>query len=332
MIDQIKALFGSDASLLIILGTVFAGTFLVGVMLLSIREKGRRQQSITRLILGRRGRRAAEEAKAETQWMPSGLVQAGQRLASGAGFSVRLDEKLEQAGLPMRAGEFVALTAVCAVLGGVFSTILLPNIVFVLFLAALAALIPYGWLPRARGKRQKAMSEQLGDVLSILASSVRAGHSFLQALDQVAKEISDPSATEFQRVVSEIRLGRGVDDAMVAMADRIESEDLRWAVMAVNIQREVGGNLAEVLDIVATTVRERAYIMRQVKVLSAEGRFSIAILSALPFLLFLYLLVVNPDYVGLLFSTTVGRILLIAGSTLMGLGIFVMTRIVKIDV
>jgi tight adherence protein B len=176
------------------------------------------------------------------------------------------------------------------------------------------------------------MSEQLGDVLSILASSVRAGHSFLQALDQVAKEIHDPSATEFQRVVSEIRLGRGVDEAMIAMADRIDSEDLRWAVMAVNIQREVGGNLAEVLDIVATTVRERAYIMRQVKVLSAEGRFSIAILSALPFLLFLYLMVVNPDYVGLLFSTTVGRILLIVGSTLMGLGIFTMTRIVKIDV
>jgi len=134
------------------------------------------------------------------------------------------------------------------------------------------------------------------------------------------------------RALAEARLGVDIEDALETVAARMRSADLTWTVMAIRIQREVGGNLAEVLDIVATTVRERAYIMRQVKVLSAEGRFSIAILSALPFLLFLYLMVVNPDYVGLLFSTTVGRILLIAGSTLMGLGIFVMSRIVKIDV
>jgi tight adherence protein B len=94
----------------------------------------------------------------------------------------------------------------------------------------------------------------------------------------------------------------------------------------------VGGNLAEVLDIVANTVRERAYIHRQVKVLSAEGRISIGILASLPFGIFFYLVIVNPDYIGLLFTTTIGRILLIAGATLMGLGIFVMTRIVRIDV
>jgi tight adherence protein B len=119
---------------------------------------------------------------------------------------------------------------------------------------------------------------------------------------------------------------------MVEMADRIGSEDMRWAVMAVNIQRQVGGNLAEVLDIVANTVRERAYIHRQVKVLSAEGRISIGILSVLPFGIFLYLWLVNPEYIGLLFTNTMGRIMLIAGLSLMGLGIFVMTRIVRIDV
>jgi len=102
--------------------------------------------------------------------------------------------------------------------------------------------------------------------------------------------------------------------------------------MAVNIQRQVGGNLAEVLDIVATTVRERAYIHRQVRVLSAEGRISIGILSALPFGIFFYLTLVNPDYVGVLFTHPIGRILLVGGATLMGLGILVMTRIVRIDV
>jgi tight adherence protein B len=326
--SQLQKLLGTDAWLTLVLGAAFVATFLLAVMLLSIREKGRQRRSMSHLILGRGRKKAATE----TSWMPSGLAQAGERLATASGFSGRLDVKLEQAGLPMKAGEFVALTAVCALAGAVLGAILLTNILFALVVAVVAGLIPYAWLVRARGQRQKRMAEQLADVLSILASSLRAGHSFLQALDQVANEIKDPSAGEFHRVVSEIRLGRSIDEAMVEMADRIGSDDMRWAMMAVNIQRQVGGNLAEVLDIVANTVRERAYIHRQVKVLSAEGRISIAILSLLPFGIFFYLVIVNPDYIGLLFSTMMGRLMLIVGGALMGLGIFIMTRIVKIDV
>jgi tight adherence protein B len=148
----------------------------------------------------------------------------------------------------------------------------------------------------------------------------------------VASEISEPSATEFHRTVSEIRLGRSIDEAMIAMADRVGSEDMRWAVMAVNVQREVGGNLAEVLDIVANTVRERSYIHRQVRVLSAEGRFSIGILMALPVGLFAYLSLINPEYVSPLFTHPIGRIILVVGVSLMVAGYFVMRRVVKIDV
>jgi tight adherence protein B len=205
-------------------------------------------------------------------------------------------------------------------------------VIFVLLSAGVFSLIPYGWLLRALRKRQGLMIDQLADTLAILASSLRAGYSFLQALDTVSKEISEPSAGEFQRVVAEIRLGRPIDDALLAMAERVDSQDLRWAVIAINVQRQVGGNLAEVLDIVAKTVRERAYLRRQVNVLSAEGKFSVVILSALPFLILLYLSIVNPGYIEPLFTTTVGLILLAAGGTLMGLGIWVMTRIVKIDV
>ena len=104
---------------------------------------------------------------------------------------------------------------------------------------------------RALKKRQQALIDQLADTLSILATSLRAGYSFLQALDTVSKEIGEPSASEFQRVVAEIRLGRPIDDALVAMAHRVHSDDLRWAVIAINVQRQVGGNLAEVLDIVS---------------------------------------------------------------------------------
>jgi tight adherence protein B len=132
--------------------------------------------------------------------------------------------------------------------------------------------------------------------------------------------------------VAEIRLGRPVDDALIAMAERIDSADLRWAVIAINVQRQVGGNLAEVLDIVAATVRERAYIRRQVNVLSAEGKISVIILSAIPFGLFLYISIVNAEYIKPLFTTAPGLIMLIGGGVFMGLGIYVMTRIIKIDV
>jgi tight adherence protein B len=119
---------------------------------------------------------------------------------------------------------------------------------------------------------------------------------------------------------------------MLAMADRVNSDDLRWAVIAINVQRQVGGNLAEVLDTVAGTVRERAYIRRQINVLSAEGKLSVAILAALPFLIMLYIAVVNPGYLEPLFTTTFGIALSIGGLLWMLLGIFVMTRMVKIDV
>jgi tight adherence protein B len=198
--------------------------------------------------------------------------------------------------------------------------------------AGIAALIPYVWMLRNHRKRQQALLDQLADTLSILASSLRAGYSFLQALDTVSKEIGEPSASEFQRVVAEIRLGRPIDDALTAMAMRVGSDDLKWAVIAINVQRNVGGNLAEVLDIVANTVRERGYIRRQVQVLSAEGRLSVAILSALPFLILLYLAIVNPEYITPLFTTTTGIILLVAAGSMMGAGIFVMSRMVKIDV
>ena len=158
------------------------------------------------------------------------------------------------------------------------------------------------------------------------------GSGKMMNLFEVSKEIGEPSAGEFQRVVAEIRLGRPIDDAMTAMAVRVGSDDLKWAVIAINVQRQVGGNLAEVLDIVAATVRERAYIRRQVNVLSAEGRISVAILACLPIGIMLYIAVVNAEYIKPLFTTTPGLVMLIGGALWMGLGIFIMTRMIKIDV
>ena len=324
--------WSSDVALLVVLAASFLAVFFVSTFLMGSRARARRTRKLAER-LGRTQASGDEQTPAtSSQYMPEAFAEAGRRFAVASGFSVRLDERLEQAGMPIAAGEFVALVAVAALVGAVVGGIFLLNIIFVLLVAALSAMVPFFWLFRSQRKRSAAMIEQLADVMAILASSLRAGYSFLQALDTVSKEIGEPSAEEFQRVVAEIRLGRPVDDALTAMAIRVDSDDLKWAVIAIAVQRQVGGNLAEVLDIVASTVRERAYIRRQVNVLSAEGRISVAILSAIPFGLFLYISIVNGEYLSPLFTTVPGLIMLIGGGVFMGLGIYVMTRIIKIDV
>jgi tight adherence protein B len=151
-------------------------------------------------------------------------------------------------------------------------------------------------------------------------------------MDLVAKEIPDPGGTELGRVVSEISLGRPVEDALKSWAGRMNSENLNWAVMAVNIQREVGGNLAELLETVAETVRERETIRRQIRSLTADGRLSMIILIALPFVIGLYLSQVNPQYFGLLFERLLGQAMLGGAALLMAAGVFWMRKIVDIDV
>lgn len=326
-----ESFWGSQIGLGVILAASFGTVFLVITFMAGTQARAKALATLAHRI-GRRHHGQEEQAQIQTQWVPESFAQFGQRFAVATGFNARLDERLEQAGMPILAGEFVALTVLCAMLGAVFAAVILQNIIFVLLVAGVAALFPYVWMLRTKRKRQSRLIDQLADTLSILASSLRAGYSFLQALDTVSKEIGEPSAGEFQRVVAEIRLGRPVEDALIAMAVRVGSDDLKWAVIAINVQRQVGGNLAEVLDIVANTVRERAYIRRQVDVLSAEGRLSVAILAALPFFILLYISIVNAEYIEPLFTTTVGISLLAGGGILMGLGIFVMSRIVKIDV
>jgi tight adherence protein B len=265
-------------------------------------------------------------------WIPDSVTKFGQRFAEARGFSERLDLQLEAAGVSVRSGEFVVASAGAALVGAILGAALMQNLLLALVIGAVGALLPTVLLRRALGKREDKLREQLPDVLSIMASSLRAGHSFLQSLDAVAKEISQPAAGEFQRVVSEIRLGRPAEDALESLAERVGSADFMWAVLAVNIQREVGGNLAEILDNVADTLRERAMLRRQVRVLTAEGRLSGWVLSLLPIAIGLYMFAVNPSYIGELFKNTIGWVMLATAAVLMVLGVLWMRKIVDIDV
>ena len=265
-------------------------------------------------------------------WIPDNVTKFGTRFAESRGFSERLDAELEAAGVSLRSGEFVVASAVAALVFGVLGAALLRSSLLALIVAAVGGAFPTLLLRSALSKRAEKLREQLPDVLTIMASSLRAGHSFLQSLDTVAKEIAHPAAAEFQRVVAEIRLGRPAEDALESLAERVGSPDFMWAVLAVNIQREVGGNLAEILDTVADTLRERAMLRRRIKVLTAEGRLSAWVLGLLPFGIALYMFAVNPDYIGLLWKSTYGIIMLIVAGLLLVAGILWMKKIVDIDV
>ena len=333
------AFWGTQAALGLAIGLATAAAFLLGVMLFGTASRRRQQKIIGERMaaVGNRGRKVTHVQTDSTAggWIPARVTNFGRRFADARGFSGRLDAELEAADVSLRSGEFVIVTVGAGVRGpvrGCDPYAILKSPWIALGVGVLAGLGPTAALKLALGRRAEKLREQLPDVLTIMASSLRAGHSFLQALDTTAKEIAQPAATEFQRVVAEIRLGRSAEDASGALAERVGSADFKWAVLAVNIQREVGGNLAEILDNVADTLRERATMRRQIRVLTSEGRLSAWVLALMPFAIALYMFVVNKDYIMLLFTTKIGLIMLSGAAIALVVGILWMRKIVDIDV
>jgi tight adherence protein B len=328
--------FSSQAMLAVVVALVSLAAFAMGWLLLgtAARVKADREMAARMAAIGRPVPQHTASAvdRPGTGWIPESVSSFGERFATSQGFGEKLDARLEAAGISLRSGEFVVATVGAGLLGAVIAAATLQNVLLAAVIGVLSALAPMVVLRTALTRRADKMREQLPDVLTIMASSLRAGHSFLQALDTTAREIPEPANVEFQRLVAEIRLGRPAEDALEALADRVGSPDFRWAVLAVNIQREVGGNLAEILDNVSDTLRERAMMRRQIRVLTAEGRLSAWVLSILPFAIALYMFAVNPKYISLLFTKQIGLFMLGVGGVLMVLGVLWMKKIVDIDV
>jgi tight adherence protein B len=327
--------FASQAMLLIVVALVALAAFALGWLLLgtAARVKADRDMAARMAAIGRPvTEQVASPMKPGTGWIPESVSAFGERFAQAQGFGEKLDAQLEAAGLSLRSGEFVVATVLAGLVGAALGAAIMQNVLLAGVIGLVSAATPTVVLRLSLGRRSEKMREQLPDVLTIMASSLRAGHSFLQALDTVAREIPAPANVEFQRLVAEIRLGRPAEDALEALADRVGSADFRWAVLAVNIQREVGGNLAEILDNVSDTLRERAMMRRQIRVLTAEGRLSAWVLAVLPFAIAIYMFAVNPDYISLLFTTQIGLFMLGVAGVLMVLGILWMRKIVDIDV
>lgn len=282
-----------------------------------------------------RGRTAPEEEKKGFLARIPGLsrfTKSAEEAAQRRGLLNGINAVLEQANIPLRAGEALAaglgLSVIAGVVAGLFArSTIAAGVGFLFVLLLVAAAIQFA------GTREKRVFErQLPDTLTLLSTSLRAGYSLLQAVEAVAAEAPQPTGREFGRSIAESRLGRPVVDTMQAIAERMRSQDFQWAVMAIEIQREVGGNLAEVLQTVADTMRQRNRLKGEIRALTAEGRLSAIVLAMLPVVLFAFLYTTNRGYLEPLFSVTAGLIAIGAGLGLMGAGIYWLKKIVDIEV
>jgi tight adherence protein B len=241
-------------------------------------------------------------------------------------------DRLEAAGLNLRVAEFVLISLGSAFIPPLLVLVLTRNLIITVVVVLLGVLGPFLYLAVKAARRQAKFEEQLPSTLQLLAGALQAGHSLQQAADTVVHEAGDPIAAEFQRVLTEARLGRPLEEAFDAMANRTRSVDFEWTVMAIRLQRQVGGNLAEVLSTVAQTIRERYSLKRQVRALSAEGRLSSLILSILPVVIFAALLVLNPRFLAPLYTTRVGLAMMAGAAVLMAIGVFWLKKITEIKV
>src|ERR1700682_1096028 len=229
----------------------------------------------------------------------------------------------------------IALLVFVVVTGAVSAAIDFLSGVNLLFGSAGALLgffIPYSYASHMGTRRFQKFEEKFPEAIDTLARAVRAGHAFTTALEMIANEVSEPVAGEFRQLYEEQKFGLPVRDALLNLADRIPLVDVKFFVTAVMLQRETGGNLAEILDNLSYVIRERFKILRQVRVHTAQGRLTMVLLMALPPTIVVLMLMLNPGFIRPLFTDPIGHALIVGGITLQTMGYFVIRRIIRIQV
>lgn len=281
------------------------------------------------------GEAAAADAEFQSQRnkIIEQVVERAEEAAAARGNLGDTTSLLEKAEIPLRVGEAFAIQLGLIVVAFILGTILSGgNLLFGLLLAVIAAIVPTMYIKFKVGRRQKALESQLPDTLNLLASTLKAGYSFIQGMDAVGNEGDEPLAGEFRRTVNEARLGKDLDVALDDLADRVGSVDLLWAVVAIKIQREVGGNLAELLTTVSDTMTARTRLRGEVAALTAEGRISALVLLFLPFGVGLAMYVLNPAYISTLWSHTLGFVAIGAALIAMTAGGLWMRKLIDIEI
>jgi tight adherence protein B len=313
---------------------------LLGTALSSVQSRERKTGVRRRLSIYTLTGKHVEERQEESATTVLGdsavarsAVEFAGRVVAARGLEARLTRKLEAAGVPMRPAEWLILhTGVVVVSGVLFALLSGGGGVATLLGLALGAIAPWLFLSFKEGRRTSAFLERMPDTLQLMAGGLRAGHSLPQSVDAVVRQGSEPISGEFNRALIETRLGVPLEDALDGVAARMRSVDFGWVVMAIRIQRDVGGNLAEVLSTVSATLRERARLRRQVRVLSAEGRLSAWILGLLPVVFFAYLVTLRREYVQPLWHDPMGIVLIVGMLVMLAVGTLWLRKVVKVEV
>lgn len=248
------------------------------------------------------------------------------------GNTARIEADLDRAGIDLRPGEWILLRIGVAVVGGVLLALLLPWLLGLL-LGGVAGWLATGVYRRLRASRRaRRFNDELPEALQLVVSALRSGFSFPQAIGALVSEGDEAVSGEFGRALAETRLGGDLEDALLRTAERTASADLAWLVMAIRVQREVGGTLSEVLETAVETMRERGRLRRHVRALSAEGRLSAWVLIAMPILLALFMFTTRRQYLRPLYTTPIGVGMLVMAVLMMAAGTFWITRVVKVEV
>jgi tight adherence protein B len=246
-------------------------------------------------------------------------------------FASRVQRDLARADLRLRVAEYYYLRVGLA-LGLAAILYLLRDPLSALVGALLGYFVPRIWVGRRISGRLNAFNKQLPDTITLLSNSLRAGSSFLQSIELVSRETPAPMGSEMGRVVREVNLGLGMDEALANMVRRIKSDDLDLMVTAIGVQQQVGGNLAEILDTIAFTIRERVRIKGEIRTLTAQGRYSGYLVAFLPIGIMITLNFINPEFMQPLFTELIGQALLALGAVMMAIGFFAIRKITDIKV
>jgi tight adherence protein B len=243
-----------------------------------------------------------------------------------------IQKMLAQAGMSIRAGNFLGLSALVGV-ATTFLAYAFSKRVEVAWVAMLIGFVlPYSYASYRRNKRFEKFEELFPEAIDTLARAVRAGHAFTTALEMITYEVAEPVSGEFRQLYEEQKFGMPVRDALLNLTERVPLVDIKFFVTAVMLQRETGGNLAEILDNLSYVIRERFKIQRQVRVYTAQGRLTMALLMGMPPIIIAVMMVLNPSFIRPLFSDPIGHTLLVAGITLQTIGYFVIRKIIRIQV
>jgi tight adherence protein B len=253
------------------------------------------------------------------------------RFLAGFGMGPRVAKQLSQADVPLTAAEYTMVMFLAAVGGFVIGTLRMSALMGVLLA------VPFGYAPllylRYRvGRRQRAFTEQLPDVLTLLVGGLRAGYGLAQSIDMITDQLPAPASSEFRRAMRAVSLGLPIQQALNEMSERIGTDDADLVVTAINVQYEMGGNLAQTLEVIGETVRDRIRLMREIQVLTAQQRLTGYILAALPIAVGFGIFLINPEYIMRLFQPGWIRILPVAAVVMQIIGFLIIRRIVDIDV